>query len=200
MLPQKPPQPSCSYFPLKALPVGIQTSKLMMESLVGVDVPATRSGVTLTSPRNGQSRATISTMTSAIAPPARRSWRSACACCARQRNTVANRVDAGDRHAILVIDIRIIRMFDPNGRVPIGKIRCLEHLHRRGDGAIDFSQQPLKLGARRLVSERAARQPGPLDRALAFFDPLLAGATVVIEADDALGRPPKPCPWWPKDQ
>src|SRR5215472_13340636 len=42
MLPQKPPQPSCSYFPLKLLSAGIQTSKLMTESLVGVAVPATR--------------------------------------------------------------------------------------------------------------------------------------------------------------
>ena len=42
MLPQNPPQPSCSYFPLKLPSVGIQTSKLMIESLVGVAVPATR--------------------------------------------------------------------------------------------------------------------------------------------------------------
>jgi hypothetical protein len=42
MLPQNPPQPSCSYFPLKLTPCGIQTSKLMTESVVGVAVPATR--------------------------------------------------------------------------------------------------------------------------------------------------------------
>src|ERR1700726_2938366 len=42
MLPQNPPQPSCSYFPLKLSSVGIQTSKLIIESLVGVAVPATR--------------------------------------------------------------------------------------------------------------------------------------------------------------
>jgi|SRR6516162_10796400 hypothetical protein len=42
MLPQNPPQPSCSYFPLKLSSVGIQTSKLMIESFVGVAVPATR--------------------------------------------------------------------------------------------------------------------------------------------------------------
>jgi hypothetical protein len=41
MLPQNPPQPTCSYFPLKLSSVGIQTSKLMIESLVGVAVPAT---------------------------------------------------------------------------------------------------------------------------------------------------------------
>src|SRR5215831_2641893 len=42
MLPQNPPQPSCSYFPLKLSSVGIQTSKLMIKSFVGVAVPATR--------------------------------------------------------------------------------------------------------------------------------------------------------------
>src|SRR5271157_87566 len=42
MLPQKPPQPSCSNLPLNLLPVGIQTSKLMMESLVGFAIAATR--------------------------------------------------------------------------------------------------------------------------------------------------------------
>ena len=42
MLPQNPPQPNCSYFPLKLLSVGTQTSNLMTESFVGVAVPATR--------------------------------------------------------------------------------------------------------------------------------------------------------------
>src|SRR5215471_13010919 len=34
-----------------------------------------------------------------------------------------------------------------------------------------------------------ARQPGPFDRALALFDPLLRRAPLVVEGDDALGRP-----------
>src|SRR5579863_5111274 len=42
MLPQNPPQPSCSYLPFQPAPSGIQTSSLMVESLVGVDVTATR--------------------------------------------------------------------------------------------------------------------------------------------------------------
>src|SRR5258708_5624906 len=42
MLPQKPPQPSCSYLPFQSAPVGIHTSKLMCESLVGAETPATR--------------------------------------------------------------------------------------------------------------------------------------------------------------
>jgi hypothetical protein len=43
--------------------------------------------------------------------------------------------------------------------------------------------------ANRVDGEGAARQAGPLDCALAFFDPLLAVAAVVVEGDDALGRP-----------
>src|SRR5579883_2353817 len=42
MLPQNPPQPSCSYLAFQPAPSGIQTSSLMVESLVGVDVTATR--------------------------------------------------------------------------------------------------------------------------------------------------------------
>jgi hypothetical protein len=36
--------------------------------------------------------------------------------------------------------------------------------------------------------EGSARQAGPLDRALALFDVLLAGAAVVAEGEDALRR------------
>src|SRR5574341_427320 len=42
MLPPNPPQPSCSYLPCQAAPAGIQTSSLMRESAVGVDVTAIR--------------------------------------------------------------------------------------------------------------------------------------------------------------
>src|SRR5579871_1806993 len=42
MLPQKPPQPSCSYLPFHCPPRGIHTSRLMCESVVGVEVTATR--------------------------------------------------------------------------------------------------------------------------------------------------------------
>jgi hypothetical protein len=47
----------------------------------------------------------------------------------------------------------------------------------------------MELKANRVRGEGTARQPRPLDRALALFDVLLAGAAVVVEADDALGRP-----------
>ena len=47
----------------------------------------------------------------------------------------------------------------------------------------------MELEADGVGGEGAARQAGPLDRALAFFDVLLAGAAVVVEGNDALGRP-----------
>jgi hypothetical protein len=47
----------------------------------------------------------------------------------------------------------------------------------------------MKLEANRVGGEGAARQARPLDRALALFDVLLAGAAVVVEDNDALGRP-----------
>src|SRR5712691_3697980 len=45
----------------------------------------------------------------------------------------------------------------------------------------------MKLKPGRVGRERAARQPGPLHRVLAFLDPLLAGAALIVEADDPLG-------------
>jgi hypothetical protein len=47
----------------------------------------------------------------------------------------------------------------------------------------------MQLDADGVGSERAAGQAGPLDRALALFDELLAGAAVVVEGDDAFRRP-----------
>jgi hypothetical protein len=47
----------------------------------------------------------------------------------------------------------------------------------------------MELKADGVGGEGTARQPRPLDRALFLFDVLLAGAAVVVEADDALGRP-----------
>src|SRR5262245_35520897 len=46
----------------------------------------------------------------------------------------------------------------------------------------------MKLQAHRVGGERPARQPRPLDRTLAFLDPLLSRAALVVEGDDALGR------------
>src|SRR6516164_9027531 len=46
----------------------------------------------------------------------------------------------------------------------------------------------MKLVANGVGRERPARQPRPLDRALAFLDPLLASAALVVEGDDPLRR------------
>src|SRR6516164_418279 len=47
----------------------------------------------------------------------------------------------------------------------------------------------MELQADGVGGEGATGQPGPFDRALAFLDPLLRRATLVVEADDALGGP-----------
>ena len=46
----------------------------------------------------------------------------------------------------------------------------------------------VKLKAGSVGGKRAARQAGPLDRALAFLKPLLAGAALIVEGDNVLRR------------
>jgi hypothetical protein len=46
----------------------------------------------------------------------------------------------------------------------------------------------MKLKPHGVGRERQAQQPRPFDRALAFLDPLLARAALVVERDHALGR------------
>src|SRR5215467_7357678 len=46
----------------------------------------------------------------------------------------------------------------------------------------------MKLEPHRVGGERSARQSRPLDRTLAFLDPLLASAALVVEGDDPLRR------------
>src|SRR6516165_2606212 len=46
----------------------------------------------------------------------------------------------------------------------------------------------MKLEPHRVGGERSARQPRPLDRALALLDPLLACPALVVEDNNALGR------------
>ena len=46
----------------------------------------------------------------------------------------------------------------------------------------------MKLEPHRVGGERPARQPCPLDRAFALFDPLLACSALVVEGNNALGR------------
>ena len=45
----------------------------------------------------------------------------------------------------------------------------------------------MQLKTHRIGGERAARQARPLDRVLAFLDPLLARPALVVEGDDILG-------------
>ena len=45
----------------------------------------------------------------------------------------------------------------------------------------------MKLEPHGVGRERPARQPCPLDRALAFLDPLFARPTLIVESDDPLG-------------
>ena len=68
------------------------------------------------------------------------------------------------------------------------RLRGLRHRQRPHEVAEIISQR-VELEADGVGSEGAARQAGPLDRALAFFDVLLAGAAVVVEGNDALSRP-----------
>ena len=39
------------------------------------------------------------------------------------------------------------------------------------------------------MAAKERHEPRPLNRAFAFFDPLLRGAALVVEGDDALDRP-----------
>jgi hypothetical protein len=67
------------------------------------------------------------------------------------------------------------------------RVRGLRHRQRPHEiGQVVGKGMQLK--AHRVGGEGAARQAGPLDRVLAFLDVLLAGAALVIEGDDALGR------------
>ena len=64
----------------------------------------------------------------------------------------------------------------------------LEHRQRSHEVA-EVVGQRMKLEADGVGGEGAALQPGPFDCPLAFFDPLLCRAALVVEGDDALGRP-----------
>jgi hypothetical protein len=66
------------------------------------------------------------------------------------------------------------------------RLRRLRHRQRPHEIA-EIVGQRVELEADGFGGEGATRQAGPLDRALAFFDVLLAGAAVVVEGNDALG-------------
>src|SRR4029077_11581412 len=67
----------------------------------------------------------------------------------------------------------------------------LDRLRRRqrAQKIAEIVGQRMKLEANSVGGEGTARQPRPLDRALALFDPLLTGPTLVVEGNDVLGGP-----------
>ena len=69
---------------------------------------------------------------------------------------------------------------------------CLiSHRLRRRQRAQEIAEvvsERMKLEPHGVGRERPARQPCPLDRALAFLDPLFARPALVIERNDPLGR------------
>ena len=68
------------------------------------------------------------------------------------------------------------------------RLRRLRHRQRAHEVA-EVVGERMELEADGVGGEGATGQPGPFDRAFAFLDPLLRRATLVVEADDALGGP-----------
>ena len=66
----------------------------------------------------------------------------------------------------------------------------LDRLRRRQrvQEVAEVVNQRMKLQTHRVGGERSARQSRPLDRALAFLDPLLSRPALVIERNNPLGR------------
>src|SRR6516162_3668227 len=67
------------------------------------------------------------------------------------------------------------------------RLRRLWHRQRPHEVA-EVVGQRMELETHCVSGEAPARQPGPFDRVLAFLDPLLRCATLVVEGDDVLGR------------
>src|SRR5580704_14672594 len=59
---------------------------------------------------------------------------------------------------------------------------------QRAQEVAEVIGQGVKLETHRISSERAAGQPRPVDRVLAFLDPLLGRAALIVEGHDPLGR------------
>src|SRR5262249_41468845 len=66
----------------------------------------------------------------------------------------------------------------------------LDRLRRRqrAQEIAEIVGERMKLEPHRVGGKRSARQPRPLDRPFALFDPLLARPALVVEGNDALGR------------
>jgi hypothetical protein len=59
---------------------------------------------------------------------------------------------------------------------------------QRAQEVAEIVSECMKLQTHCVGGERSARQPRPLDRTLAFLDPLLGRAALVVEGDDPFGR------------
>ena len=59
---------------------------------------------------------------------------------------------------------------------------------QRAQEVAEIVGERVKLKPHGIGSERPARQPRPLDRALAFLDPLLGRAAPIVEGENPLGR------------
>ena len=75
--------------------------------------------------------------------------------------------------------------------LPQARQRPILDRFRRCQGAQKIAEivgERMKLEPNDIGSERPARQPRPLDRALAFLNPLFACAALVVEAERSAGR------------
>ena len=78
------------------------------------------------------------------------------------------------------------QLFAQAGQRP--RLRGLRH-RQRAHEITDIIGERVELKTHGIGSEGPAGQSRPLDRALSFFDPLLACPALIIERDNALGRP-----------
>src|SRR5262249_25678805 len=68
-------------------------------------------------------------------------------------------------------------------RPVLDRLRCC----KRAEKVAKIVGERMKLEPHGVGRERSARQPCPLDRALAFLDPLFARPALIVEGDDPLG-------------
>src|ERR1700722_4616306 len=110
MVPAKPPLPICSYFPFQCPFVGIQTSKLIFESLLGLEVPATRQ------------RSTGALVTPDTISPARYDRASVTFVCGSERPARLAHIDAAaDGSICKARDVRVMKVTALNTNpAPVG--------------------------------------------------------------------------------
>ena len=69
-------------------------------------------------------------------------------------------------------------------RPVLDRLRCC----KRAEKVAKIVGERMKLEPHGVGRERPARQPCPLDRPLAFLDPLFARPALIVEGDDPVGR------------